>query len=116
MELYKLADALKALGDPTRLKIIALLNMRDWCVCEFLPIFGISQPSISKHMSRLKNENLVTEQRRGQWVFYSLNRKQLEEIGYLLQHLPDFSADIKKLDAQGLLVNCEQEGGDKKRG
>ncbi|MGO0058827.1 ArsR/SmtB family transcription factor [Brevibacillus fluminis] len=107
MEFTKLANALKALGDPTRLKIIALLNMRDWCVCEFVPIFGISQPSISKHMSRLKSENLVTEQRKGQWVVYSLNRKQFEEIGYSLRHLPDFSADIKKLEEQGLLVTCE---------
>jgi len=107
MEFNKLADALKALGDPTRLKIIALLNTRDCCVCELVPIFGITQPSISKHMSRLKNVDLVTETRRGQWVFYSLNRKQLEDIGFSLTRLPDFSSDFDELDKQGLLVTCE---------
>ncbi|MED4753557.1 metalloregulator ArsR/SmtB family transcription factor [Brevibacillus choshinensis] len=107
MEFNKLADALKALGDPTRLKIIALLNMRDCCVCELVPIFGISQPSISKHMSRLKNVGLVTEERRGQWVFYSLNRSQLEEIGFSLTRLPDFSSDFDELEKQGLLVTCD---------
>lgn len=107
MEFNKLADALKALGDPTRLKIIALLNTRDCCVCELVPIFGITQPSISKHMSRLKNVGLVTEARRGQWVFYSLNRKQLEDIGFSLTRLPDFSSDFVELEKQGLLVTCE---------
>ncbi|MGC5328169.1 ArsR/SmtB family transcription factor [Brevibacillus sp. SYSU BS000544] len=109
MELKKLADALKALGDPTRIKIIALLNTRDCCVCELVPIFGISQPAISRHLSRLKNADLVTEKRKGQWVFYSLNRKQLDEIGMGLMHLPDLSEDLRKLEEQGLLVNCKED-------
>lgn len=106
MEFHKLADALKALGDPTRLKIVALLNMRDCCVCELVPIFGISQPSISKHMSRLKHVDLVTEKRKGQWVFYTLNRAQLEDIGFSLNNLPDFSSEFDELEKQGLLVTC----------
>jgi ArsR family transcriptional regulator len=109
MELKKLADALKALGDPTRLKIIALLNMRDCCVCELVPIFGISQPAISKHLSRLKNADLVTENRKGQWVFYSLNRKRMNEIGLGLVNLPDCSEEFKKLEEQGLLVSCKED-------
>ncbi|UQD53728.1 ArsR family transcriptional regulator [Bacillus methanolicus] len=107
MELNKLADCLKALGDPTRLKMIALLNTRDCCVCEFIPIFNISQPAISKHLSRLKNAGLVTERRQGQWVFYSLNRKQLEKVGVTLSNLPDFSSEFEELAAKGLLVHCE---------
>lgn len=108
MELKKLANALKALGDPTRLKIIALLNERDCCVCELVPIFNISQPAISRHMSRLKAEYLVHEKRKGQWVFYSLNRDQLEQVGFGLAHLPDVSAEFKELEAKGLLVCCSE--------
>jgi ArsR family transcriptional regulator len=67
MDVKQTADALKALGDPTRLKIVALLQSRDCCVCELVPVFQISQPAISKHMSRLKNAGLVTENRKGQW-------------------------------------------------
>jgi ArsR family transcriptional regulator, arsenate/arsenite/antimonite-responsive transcriptional repressor len=107
MNFNKLADSLKALGDPTRLKIIALLNTRDCCVCEFIPIFNISQPAISKHLSRLKTSDLVTETRKGQWVFYSLNREKLEEIGFALNHLPDLRAEFKELEEKGLLVNCD---------
>ncbi len=109
MELKKLADALKALGDPTRLKIVAMLNVRDCCVCELVPIFGISQPAISKHVSRLKHADLVTENRRGQWVFYSLNRHRLHAIGLGLTNLPDCTEEFTKLEEQGLLVGCKEE-------
>lgn len=107
MEIEKLADCLKALGDPTRLKIMALLNYRDCCVCEFIPIFNISQPAISKHLNRLKVSGLVTESRKGQWVFYSLNRSKVEKIGFSLTHLPDVSETFRQLEEQGLLVNCQ---------
>lgn len=107
MELKKLADCLKALGDPTRLEMIALLKHRDCCVCEFIPVFNISQPAISKHLNRLKVAGLVTENRKGQWVFYSLNRKKLEEVGLGLSHLPDVTNTFDELEAKGLLVHCE---------
>ncbi|KRW90671.1 transcriptional regulator [Alicyclobacillus tengchongensis] len=107
MEFDQLADALKALGDPTRLKIIALLQTRDCCVCELVPIFGISQPAVSKHMSRLKTSGLVKETRKGMWVFYSLNRDRLEEIRISLTNLPDLSEELRQLEQQGLLVQCD---------
>jgi len=110
LELKRLADVCKSLGDPTRLKIIALLNMRDCCVCELVPIFGISQPAISRHISRLKQAGLVTEQRKGQWVFYSLNREQLHAVGNGLVNLPDCSEELQKLKQQGLLVTCREDG------
>ncbi|AYB41506.1 winged helix-turn-helix transcriptional regulator [Brevibacillus sp. 7WMA2] len=107
MDLIQLSAALKALGDPTRLKIIALLNQRDCCVCELVPIFGISQPSISRHMSRLKTENLVKETRKGQWVFYSLNRTTIEKIGISLSQLPDCKQDFEMLKEANLSITCE---------
>jgi ArsR family transcriptional regulator, arsenate/arsenite/antimonite-responsive transcriptional repressor len=107
MEFDQLADALKALGDPTRLKIIALLQNRDCCVCELVPIFGISQPAVSKHMSRLKSSGLVKETRKGMWVFYSLNRERLDEIGMSIANLPDLSEELRQLEQKGLLVQCE---------
>ncbi|TCP58139.1 ArsR family transcriptional regulator [Tumebacillus sp. BK434] len=106
MDFQKLAEMMKALGDPTRLKVLALLNVRDCCVCELVPLFGISQPAISKHMSRLKTAGLVTEKRRGQWVFYSLNRENLEAVGFAVTHLPDQTASIQELEERGLLVTC----------
>jgi ArsR family transcriptional regulator len=107
LQFEKLADIYKALGDPTRLKIIALLHLRDFCVCELVPIFNISQPAISKHMGRLKTADLVRETRKGQWVFYSLNRETLNKLGDALNNLPDMSEKLKELEAKGLLVSCD---------
>ncbi|WP_067936423.1 ArsR/SmtB family transcription factor [Alicyclobacillus kakegawensis] len=107
MDFEGLADALKALADPTRLRIVSLLNIRDCCVCELVPLFGISQPAVSKHMSRLKASGLVKETRKGMWVFYSLNKDRLAEIGMSLSHLPDLTDELRQLEQKGLLVKCE---------
>ena len=96
-----------ALGDPTRLRIISLLNIRDCCVCELVPIFRISQPAVSKHMSRLKTAGLVKETRKGMWVFYSLNKVRLAEIGVSLNSLPDMTNELNELKEKGLLVQCD---------
>lgn len=64
----------KALGDVTRLRILALLSLREYCNCELVAIFGISQPAISRHMARLKEARLIQEKRQGQWIFYRLTR------------------------------------------
>jgi ArsR family transcriptional regulator len=107
VEFHPLAAVFKALGDGTRLKIVALLLQRDFCVCELVPIFNISQPAISKHLSRLKAVNLVTETRKGQWVHYALNEETFQQTAIALEHLPDLSVEIQKLDQQGLLIQCD---------
>lgn len=106
MDFERLADTLKALADPTRLKVIALLSLRDCCVCELVPLFGISQPAVSKHMSRLKSAGLVKETRKGMWVFYALDKARLTEIGVSLNNLPDMTNELNKLKEKGLLVKC----------
>ncbi|EJY54687.1 transcriptional regulator, ArsR family [Alicyclobacillus hesperidum URH17-3-68] len=67
----KTREHVEGLADPTRRRIIAMLNIRDWYVCEWVPLFGISQPAVSKYMSRLKAVGLVKETRKGMWVFYA---------------------------------------------
>lgn len=110
LDFERLADTLKALADPTRLRVLALLHIRDCCVCELVPLFGISQPAISKHMSRLKSAGLVQESRQGMWVFYSVNRAKLAEVGLSLTSLPDMSRELRELEAKGLLVHCDTRG------
>lgn len=106
MDIEKLADVLKALGEPTRMKMVALLNNRDLCVCDFVPIFNISQPAVSKHLNRLKTAGLVREARKGQWVFYSLNHERLNEVRAALEVLPPMSEELQKFEEQGALTVC----------
>lgn len=64
------------LSDETRLRCLLLLQKeRELCVCEFSHILGSIQPKISRHLSLLRKSGLVSDERRGQWVYYRLSDK-----------------------------------------
>jgi DNA-binding transcriptional ArsR family regulator len=64
------AATFRALGDDTRLQILLLLGRREFCVCELVELFGLSQSAVSEHLRRLKDAGLAVDERRGMWVFY----------------------------------------------
>jgi DNA-binding transcriptional ArsR family regulator len=66
------ARVFRALGDDTRLALLALLRVRELCVCEMTALVGLSQAAVSEHLRRLKDAGLVEDQRRGTWAFYRL--------------------------------------------
>ena len=70
----------KALNDPTRREILALLQQRDMTAGEIAEKFHISWPSISHHLDLLKQANLVVAEKEGQYVYYSLNTTVVDEI------------------------------------
>jgi DNA-binding transcriptional ArsR family regulator len=65
----------KALSDETRREILQLLTRQDYSVGEIVSNFDLSQPTISRHLSVLKQANLVSDRRRGQHVIYRLNEE-----------------------------------------
>jgi len=84
-----LAEDFKLLADKTRLKIITLLKQRkELCVCDLVDYLNISQPGVSQHLRRMKSAQLVSEEKRGQWVYYSLNLENKPHITDLLSYLP----------------------------
>lgn len=106
MELDTLVEFHKALGDKTRLKILALLQVEELCVCELVEILQNSQPAISQHLRKMRNAKLVKEQRRGQWVFYSLDGTMYPFLAPILAELPDMKDEIERLKAEDLKVIC----------
>jgi ArsR family transcriptional regulator len=68
----KVTSVFRALGDDTRLQILALLRRREVCVCEFVELLDLSQSAVSEHLRRLKEAGLVLDERRAMWVFYRL--------------------------------------------
>ena len=69
-----LVRMLKALADPTRVRIIQLLQTRDeLCVCEIVDALDLPQYSISRHLGILKAAGLVADWRQGKWMHYSLD-------------------------------------------
>jgi len=69
----------KALGDETRLRIVALLSHGELCVCHFESALGLTQSNTSRQLAVLKNAGIVEAQRDGSWVYYQL-APQLDEV------------------------------------
>ncbi|MBD3206954.1 metalloregulator ArsR/SmtB family transcription factor [Candidatus Bathyarchaeota archaeon] len=72
LDLDKLVEYHKALGEENRLGIMRLLEFREMCVCELAAALGISQPNLSHHVKKLERAGLVKSEKRGKWVYYRL--------------------------------------------
>mgnify|MGYP005986561989 FL=1 len=77
----------KALNDETRRKILDLLKEKDLSAGQIAAAFDISKPSISHHLVLLKQADLVSSVKNGQFVIYSLNTNVLEEVMQWIMNL-----------------------------
>jgi ArsR family transcriptional regulator len=78
----RMAAAAKALGDPIRLQLVDVLRKHAGkvCVCELVPLFDLSQPTVSHHLKVLREAGLVDSERRGLWAYYFVIPDALEEL------------------------------------
>src|ERR1700754_5311520 len=81
----RMATIAKALADPVRLQLIDVLRKHAGkvCVCELVPLFDLSQPTVSHHLKVLRDAGLVDSERRGTWVWYRARREALDAVGEL---------------------------------
>jgi len=90
-----LAARLKALGDPTRLAMVALLARREHCVCDLMAVLHLPQSTCSHHLGVLKRAGLVRdrrEERDARWAYYSLTPDAVAALREQLVDLLDLSA------------------------
>lgn len=78
--LYENANAIKALADPTRLKILHLLKHGELCVCEIITAMEKPQPTISHHLNILKRAGFLKWRKEGVWIHYSLSNPKITDI------------------------------------
>ena len=98
----QLAHRFKALGDPTRVRLLSLIaayDEREACICDLTEPVGLSQPTVSHHMKQLADAGLVTREQRGKWAYYRIvddalaslawpsRRGQVEELTISMVHL-----------------------------
>jgi|SRR3954451_8055077 len=78
----RMAAIAKALGDPVRLQLVDVLRKHAGkvCVCELVPLFELSQPTVSHHLKVLRDAGLVGSERRGLWAYYYVIPDALEEL------------------------------------
>lgn len=85
----RIAPLFKALGDPIRLRLVALIASRpEVCVCDLTGRFAVSGPTISHHLKVLREAGLISGERRGTWVYYRIDAGALRDLGALLQPAP----------------------------
>src|SRR5215207_5182107 len=78
----RLAAAAKAIGDPVRLQLVDVLRSHAGkvCVCELVPLFDVSQPTLSHHLKVLREAGIVDSERRGLWAYYYVIPEAVKEL------------------------------------
>jgi ArsR family transcriptional regulator len=78
----RLAAVAKALGDPIRLQLVDVLRAHAGkvCVCELVPLFEVSQPTLSHHLRKLREAGVVDSERRGLWAYYYVTPQALDDL------------------------------------
>ena len=82
-----LVKIFKALSDPNRIRILKMLEVRPLCVCEITDILNLANSTVSKHLSILKDVELIDDKKEGKWVNYHLNEKAQLQYAAQLQPL-----------------------------
>src|ERR1700745_3510450 len=78
----RMAAIAKALGDPVRLQLVDVLRKHAGkvCVCELVPLFELSQPTVSHHLKVLRQAGIVGSEREGLWAYYYVIPDALKEL------------------------------------
>nr|HEX4316016.1 metalloregulator ArsR/SmtB family transcription factor [Kofleriaceae bacterium] len=108
LDVRPLSQVFRALGDETRLRIVAMLVHGELCVCHIEEGLGISQPNASRQLGILKNAGVVNSRREGTWVYYSLTEHSQGLVEKQLEFLAEaFGAErTLRADHQRLRKSC----------
>jgi ArsR family transcriptional regulator, arsenate/arsenite/antimonite-responsive transcriptional repressor len=83
-----LARIFKALGDPTRVRLLSLIAAHadgEACVCDLTDPVGLSQPTVSHHLKQLVEAGLITREQRGKWAYYRVEQAALDSLATALR-------------------------------
>ena len=97
----RLLNAIKAIGEPTRLRLLALCAEGDLTVSELVQIVGQSQPRVSRHLKVLCESGVLERFREGSWIFHRLSSEAGSWVDALLSSLP-FDDEVLTLDRRRL--------------
>lgn len=90
----------RALSDKNRLRILKMLQIKPLCVCEITSILQLAASTVSQHLSILKKEGFISEDRDGKWVNYLINPRPVDQrISAILSQLDFWLGDDKLIEA-----------------
>jgi ArsR family transcriptional regulator len=91
----QLARMFKALGDPTRVRLLSLIAAHagaEACICDLTEPVGLSQGTVSHHMKLLADAGLVHREQRGKWAYYRVETATLAALSSALQSTPELTS------------------------
>ena len=105
MSLRKYEATMKAVADPTRVRILKMLEGGELCVCQIIAVLALSPSTVSKHLFLLKSAGLVNDRKEKKWIHYSLDRESddpyvagiLRELSSWLDRDPVITRDRARL-------------------
>lgn len=114
MILEEKAKLFKALSDPSRLRILKMLQSKVLCVCEIKDVLGLATSTVSEHLSILKRSGFILEEKDGKWVNYMLNMNSsdptvvsiLSMLPFWLSGDPIAEIDTKKVSLVDRVKLC----------
>lgn len=93
-----LVKVFKAVADPNRIRILKMLQQKKMCVCELAAVLGITQPSVSRHLSMMRDAGLVRDERDGQWINYELCGEKLNQYAPIIMgHIKSWINDNPRI-------------------
>lgn len=109
----------KAVADPSRVRILKLLECGELCVCQITAVLNLAAATVSKHLAALKTAGLIQQRRDGKWVFYRVADRELNMyaqhflslVGASLKDDPTVSEDrriLAMVNAVPVQVLCDQ--------
>ncbi len=111
-----LTEIFKALGDHNRLRILSLISQNELCVCMIAEVMDATQPTVSKHLNRLKYAGIIKCRKISQWCFYSVSssfKNRFESLfGFLCKEWESneqYGKDMLKLDYLHKTNKCCQQ-------
>jgi len=116
METFR--KVMKALSDPSRIKMVKMLQRRQMCVCEIQEALGIAQPTASKHLKVLEEAGLVQYKKNGLWVIYDLAdgsgspyaATMLGNLRHWLEEDPEVAELVRQLPQMSREEICRRMG------
>ncbi len=96
VRILSLQNTLRALADPTRREILSLLKKKTMSAGEISDCFDISFAAVSRHLSVLKDADLIRDEREGKFIYYTINTSVLEDIIFWITDLKGENSDDKK--------------------
>lgn len=97
----------KALSDANRLRIVKMLETRSLCVCEITEVLKLAPSTVSKHLSILKEADLIIDMKNSKWVYYRLNKKDKNVKDYLKLVNAKVNDDQQLID-DNKIINSEK--------